>query len=463
MRNFKSIAVRTLSVIMTVAVLILSLSSCGKNISETEAMRTEHFSVNDAMMSYTLYDTYYYYVNAYGSEMMIYYFGLDTSKSLKDQYYNESTGTTWFDTFLDIAQDSFKSALVLCEAAYDSGLSLSDVDNKFIDSEIAEIRSAAEEAGMTLEKFIVANYGKGVTSDDIRKSLEIYRLANKEYYSLYTGTEVSDAEIDKYVLENPADFNKRDVKRIRLTRSDDEAVEAKIKEYAEKIATATSVETFDTLANEFLGTEYNISDKNKIETQNCDYSDVSAADKWMFSSDTAINDTFIAEEDSYYMVYIAVSDIYKITLETRNMYHILFSPDIYDSEENSKLMAESVYDTWKNGDKSVESFKELAVQYSADYVSIPSGGYYPNLSSEDISTEIATWLFDEERKAGDTEIVKSQSGYHIIYYSGTGLEQWKATATEAVKNEKLKDIVTALSETYKVTLFEDNWKYIKGI
>ena len=49
--------------IFAVLFAALSLTSCGKDIGTVDALKTEHFSVSDAMLSYTLYDTYYYYID----------------------------------------------------------------------------------------------------------------------------------------------------------------------------------------------------------------------------------------------------------------------------------------------------------------------------------------------------------------------------------------------------------------
>ncbi len=141
--------------IFAVLFAALSLTSCGKDIGTVDALKTEHFSVSDAMLSYTLYDTYYYYIDTYGDEGLMAYFGLDTTKSLKKQVYDEKEGTTWFDVFLDLSNDSFKTALTLCEAAYDNGIELSDIDKKFIDYEINQIKAAAEEGKVDFDKYIV--------------------------------------------------------------------------------------------------------------------------------------------------------------------------------------------------------------------------------------------------------------------------------------------------------------------
>lgn len=45
----------------------------------------------------------------------------------------------------------------------------------------------------------------------------------------------------------------------------------------------------------------------------------------------------------------------------------------------------------------------------------------------------SAWCFDSSRKAGDTAIVKSDFGYHIMYFVGTGkLTAWQYAAKTAL-------------------------------
>jgi hypothetical protein len=149
MKNFKKQAVRVLALLLVTAALTLSLVSC-KNISKVEVIRSENFTVSAAMVTYSLYDTYHYYYNYFGEEMLKLYFGIDPNKSLKEQYSDKEKGVTWFDVFKTEALDGFCNALALCEAAVDAGVELSDIDRKYIDFEIREIESLAVKDGMTL-------------------------------------------------------------------------------------------------------------------------------------------------------------------------------------------------------------------------------------------------------------------------------------------------------------------------
>ena len=49
--------------------------------------------------------------------------------------------------------------------------------------------------------------------------------------------------------------------------------------------------------------------------------------------------------------------------------------------------------------------------------------------------EFEDWLFDEARKEGDTGIVKTQYGYHIMYFDGNGDEKWYTNVENAIYSE----------------------------
>ncbi len=457
----KNIIFRALALVLTLVVCATALCSCGTKIGEVTLIETDNFKVNGAMLSYSAYGTYYYYVNYYGEEAMLSYFGIDTTKPLANQYTDEAKTESWLDVFVSTEVESFKTALALCEAGYRDGIALNDIDNKYIDYELSTLFDG-ETDEKAIESIISESFEKGVTVEDIRKTIEYHRLANKKYYAIYAGIDATDAEIEEYISENRADYDMRDVKYITLKRSDDAEIDAKIKEYADKLKAASSIEGFESAAAEYIASEYCLLDGNKVASSVYEYSESTDTDKWVFAADTAVGSTFLLTEDNQYTVYIAASDIYRDKSETRSMYHILFSADVYESEENCKAKADEVLALYLAGDKSLDSFKALAAEYTTDYVSVPSGGEYKNLASGDIVDGISSWLFDAAREEGDVEIVESEAGYHIIYYAGEGMELWKATAYEAVRTEKLQTAITELAKEYEVKVYEDMPDVIKG-
>ena len=55
---------------------------------------------------------------------------------------------------------------------------------------------------------------------------------------------------------------------------------------------------------------------------------------------------------------------------------------------------------------------------------------------------------DPARTAGDTGIVESDYGYHIMYYVGQGLPVWQSTAQSALLSQDYSDWKTAVTEDY---------------
>ncbi len=459
---------RTLAILIVVATLVMALSlcSCGKKISEIDVITSEHYTVSAGMLTYSLYDSYYYYVNYFGPEMMQLYFGIDTSISLKEQYSDETKKTTWFDVFRQDAVDGFCNALSLCEAAQKAGVTLNDVDRKYIESELGEIKAMAKESNMTSDEYIEFIYTKGVTEADVRKSLEIYRLANKMRYKDYSEINVSESEINNVYNKNKDYYLCRDILYFELVLSNESEKNTSIKEYAEKLKKATTEEEFRAIAAEFLASDVCVDKKQTVTSdiiQNTSEEDERTdVDKWMFAESTVNCSTYLYEGSTSYVVYMATSDMYLDESVTKNIYTILFTSDIYGSDEEAKAKADAVYKEWEESGKDMAKFRELAAKYTTDTASVYSGGLYENVMEGDLIDELNDWLFDEMLEKGESTIIKTSYGYHIMVYDGEGEAAWKAPIIEEIKDSKTTDNIQYYAETYEVTIINGNMKYVKG-
>ena len=126
---------------------------------------------------------------------------------------------------------------------------------------------------------------------------------------------------------------------------------------------------------------------------------------------------------------------YGITKESGPMVdvrHILLQPDGGTANEDGTTTysdaewkacleaAEAVYKEWKDGAATEASFAELANQHSTDPGSNTNGGLYSQITSETTFVEpFLSWCMDEDRKVGDTGIVQTDYGYHIMYFSAS--------------------------------------------
>ena len=104
--------------------------------------------------------------------------------------------------------------------------------------------------------------------------------------------------------------------------------------------------------------------------------------------------------------------------------------------EAAKAEAEALLQQWKDGEATEESFSALVTEKTDDTASAESGGLYENIhaGSQYVSTFLA-WSIDPARQVGDTGIVQTEYGYHIMYFSGYAEQSYRdQLITNEMKN-----------------------------
>ena len=102
------------------------------------------------------------------------------------------------------------------------------------------------------------------------------------------------------------------------------------------------------------------------------------------------------------------------TVET--IYTETFSEEAWAASEKK---AQEILDQWLAGEQTEEYFALLANDYSQDTGSNTMGGLYTEVYEGQMVEEFEAWCFDEARQVGDYGIVKTELGYHIMYFSGS--------------------------------------------
>ena len=206
---------------------------------------------------------------------------------------------------------------------------------------------------------------------------------------------------------------------------------------------------------------------------------------WLFDADRQAGDTTVIEDtanNAYYVVYF--KDRYLDHTKTVDVRHILISADTAstdtaeteetetaaagvtataetesaeaqeqakeDAKAAAKIKAEQILDDWKNGDATEDSFAELAKTYSDDSGSNTNGGLYEAVKEGQMVTNFNDWIFDASRKPGDTGIVESDYGYHIIYFVGDNKEEWYVNIKDTITSNKLNDYMADLTADVEV-------------
>ncbi|MCI8589503.1 MAG: hypothetical protein HFE77_02165 [Clostridiales bacterium] len=469
------------------------------------SVSSENYKLNNAEMSYFFNTQYNYFLNQYSS--MLSYFNLDTTKSLKKQACTmaQKENYTWYDYFVDAAKNSIEEVFVLCEEAKNRNITLDDDDYKIIDDTIEQLNSAASKANISLKKYIEQNFGKNVTEEDIRNCATLQQIASKCYREVYNEPSYSDDAIAKHCADNMETYYFFDYKSFVFKAETEENASDEEKEAANKKASdnadalfkaAVSEQAFDSFVEDYYrknntivadnadnASDQNVMTETKLKenvektlTTGAAYTTETDLGKWAFSKDesgnyerkagdvTIIND----KTNNTYTVYYLVTPLYRHEYNTKNVRHILIATDTSNTgeglnDEAAKAKAEEILAEFKAGNQTSDAFGDLAEKYTMDDGSKTTGGLYENVKKGQMVSEFEDWIYSSERQAGQTEIVKTSYGYHIMYFVGDGSTSWQVEAEEGLRKADYDEVYTNFKEKYTIEYNEKNLKKLSTI
>ena len=126
----------------------------------------------------------------------------------------------------------------------------------------------------------------------------------------------------------------------------------------------------------------------------------------------------------------------------------------YSDEEKAaaKTQAEDILAQWESGDRTEDSFAALATEKTDDTASAESGGLYEDISpASNYVASFKNWAVDDSRKVGDTGIVETEYGYHVMYYCGeSALTYRDSMIANNLKNADMQTWYDALLEAWTV-------------
>jgi len=469
--KIKSILIKIgviLAVVLVIGVIVYkNLAESGFLLRNEVAVESENFEVDGAMMAYFFNNQYQNYAD------YISYFGIDTSKSLKDQ--KSVFGGTWFDYFMELTCNYTKELLALCEAAKAAGYELSEEDEKSIDDTIAQMEMYAAMYGYTFDQYLVMTVGAGIKEKDVRNAMELTTLATAYATEYQESLNYTKEQCEEYYAENVDDFDSVDMLMFTITRSDFaekdedgkvtgdlEEAGKKAEEFARRLAGATTEEQFKAIAKEYLVDVKGEKEENIDKTLGAmSYEDelkTSSAHKeqvleWAFSAEAATCNIFTEDDEAkselYYNVYYLASAAGRDETPTRNIRHILFNFDSYATEEEAKADAEKIYAEWEAAGFTEEKFLELNKANNDDTGSVENGGLYEKVAPGDMVDEFDAWLFDAARKEADHGLIETEYGWHIMSYVGeSDVTVWQRTADETLRENDFR----ALLDKYEASV-----------
>lgn len=420
---------------------------------------------------------------------------VDFDQPLSKQTYTDSETKeemTWAEHLHNMVVDSIENTYTyyLAAVAENNGEEpeITDEQKAELEDTISQYRETANGYGYTLSGYLVKAMGKGVTESVFRTETTRQYIAQNYKNSISESNaekEYTAEDLNNYKSEHESDLMTVDAKFFECLNEDD------AKAFADELKTDGS--NFADLAVKYASSDfYKTAYEDERYTtelgvtrstlQNKGYA-IAAADEhtheegeehsddeelvysgldWLFSSDRKAGDI---KQYSTSVVYV-ISPATISERKTINVRHILIAP-VTDDENTAATdatteqwntaydQAKEILDKFNAGDRTEDSFTALVADNSTDTGSAENGGLYENVVPGQMVNSFSYWCFENGRKAGDTAIVKSDYGYHIMYFVGENDQSvWQYTAQQALATEDSQSAGEKLEEAYTI---KENW------
>ena len=434
----------------------------------TIAAEIGNHKINTVEMSYYFndaisnqYNTWYQEYQDYTDYYIQYMYGLNLSESLEDQIYDQSTGKTWAEFFLDAAMDDIKQCYALYDKAVSENFQMPEANIKELeDSKDIMVQLAQLYSYDDVDDYLVSRYGYGADEESYQKYLETTALAYA-YNTQFVDTLVYDDAtlrahekdiynqfssftFSSYYMSYSSFISCTDEDADKHNHTDEEVAAARdaLKAAAEGLAKATTVEELNKLISE-LEINKNNTSASVTKTENLLYSEANVALRdWLADESrqdgeigAVANTATTQNEDGteteeingyYVVVYQGKNDN---TMFMTNVRHLLVAFEggkqdssgntVYSDDEKAaaKKEAEELLKGWQESENPTkESFIELIKKHSDDG-SKDTGGLFENINPDSNYVEnFLKWSIDPDRKEGDVEIVETEYGQHIMYF-----------------------------------------------
>ncbi len=481
---------KAVGIVIVVAVCLGLVYGCLNFFGVPQKVMTAA-KVGDKRISVAKYDYYYMatYLSvyntasqyeSYGTGYGLMYTGYDCTKAPEDQEFTLDTlegydNPTWADYFKETALENVQSYVAYADLAREAGLTLTEDEQAEIDEQVESLTETAEEQDYSLNRFLTKNYGKGASEKLFREIMEesylAYDYANQKQEEITDS--VTDEQLDEEFNNNIQDYTTFSISLFTVTAEAEELDEDATDEQAAQAETAamqTAKETADSLAVSVNSAETLLASAQKYNSEltsdDVDYTEASASTitsyfgqsvtDWVYSSDRAAGDSAVIETDSGYVVAYLVSLPERDETKGVDVRHILVMFDEDDDgnivtptdEEKTAFLeeAQSIYNEYLEN-PTEENFASLAETYSEDTGSNTNGGLYEDVGQGEMVDEFNDWIFDPARKPGDTEIIETEFGYHVMYYVNNDNEEaWAASCRSTVASASMEEFQTDITD-----------------
>lgn len=468
--------------VATIAVLAVLGSFYYNQTNSDERMNAGNvaMTIGDTKVSVGMYNYYYTCISqnyiSYAS-----YYGLDASKPFDEQKTTDEDGKsiTWAEKFKEETIDQIQYITAYYEEAVANGVTLTDAQKKTIKQNLDSLKESATSEGengeaVSVDKYIENLYGEGCGYATLEKMLTQCYIAENYYQQKRISQRVTPEDEKAYYEKHKDEYTKVKLAYLQIPYGEtagithEKALENS-KNYANSIKTVNDLKKLIPTACKALIDSYvaqgyaqdaascaeMLASNVEVSVTKDEDGLVEGASEWLFGKDTKVGDckAFDDADNSIIFIFLKTSDPAPDTSKVYSVRHILVMPNAdkqsddgqqvtYTDEEwkAAKEKADKILAEYNKGSKTEVAFAKLAEKYSDDTESTSAGtsGIYGGLT-EGITLgsyvkEYENWSVDESRKYGDTGIIKSQYGYHVMFFVES-TEQYLYDCSAGVRSE----------------------------
>lgn len=503
----------TIFVVAIIAVLVAALVFAGINFyknsgvveKNTVAATINDEKINSVEFSYYYTDlinsTYSQWSSSYGDnlDMFMAYMGLDVSKPLSEQPYDEDS--TWADYFVESALEQAKSEHLLYTAATAEGFTLSEGEKQAMDDTFSQMSMFASVYGYPdVDTYLRAMYGAGANEDSYYDYFTKSTIASAYYDAHNASLNITDADIRAYEADRYNEFSSYSFATYHLgytyyltggtedadgnmvyTAEEEQAARDAAKADAELLAECTTVEELDKAVAALSINKDFPSAKSAVFTDSL-YTQISTIYRdWLTEDSRKEGDCTVVPYESnvvadYGSEQAVVNDYYVVLflghtdneMKLGNVRHILVEFEggttddagnkTYTDEEKSAAKAEAeaiLADMTADGTVTEDEFIAMVSEKTDDTASASTGGLFEDITPEEgvYVDAFKNWAVDPARQAGETGIIETEYGYHIMYYVGADeLSYRDYLISNQIRNETMEAWYNEILATGTATL-----------
>lgn len=453
------------AIIMAIIIAVLGVlgNSYYNKVNTDEKMNAGNVAmvVGDTKISLGMFNFYYTSISqqyiGYAS-----YYGIDPAKDFSHQYTEDENGKkiSWEDKFRQDAISEIKSVTAYYEEAVKHGVTLTKKQQEAIKANLDSLKDSATNSedgkSQSVDKYISDMYGEGCGYATVKKMLTCSYIAQNYYQQKLIEDKVDEKEVNEYFKKHNDDYQNVSLAYLQIPYGDEYGVkEADAfndgKKYAKSVKTVDDMKKLIPIACKTIIDVYVaqgaatdadscaelLASRIEISLAKSEDGLMKEASEWLFDEKTKVGDCKAFDDKDNSVVYVLLKNSKPSPDKSKvfSVRHILITPQsdkqvaegqqqTYTKAEwaEAKKKADKILAEYKKGEKTEVSFAALAEKYSDDTESTSAGssGIYGGLTEGvalgNMVKEYENWSVDKKRKYGDVGIVKSQYGYHIMFF-----------------------------------------------